>query len=519
MCALLLLALGGCAARGSAAHDPSTLVILEAGDAGSIEPLLTNQYYAFLYQNLIFDTLLGTGANYVPTPKLALRWESNPAGTVWTVHLRSGVRWSDGTPFSAADVVWTFDALIDPKTGSPYQGQYAFIKRVVAPDPRTVRFELSSPNATFVANALQSQWIMPAHVFAGIPHAQIRTTPFGEHPIGTGPYALVRWQHDQECLLRANPLWWGGTPRVRQIDVRVILDAQGATDAMLNGDADVDDGIGAEASERLRTDPGIVQVNIPDLYTRFMQINFHVRGLDDVTVRRAMLYGWDREGIARGLRHGTATVASSVIPAGLPPWHDDAVKPYPYDPARAAALLDRAGWARGADGVRAKNGVRLSFTVLMPQGPLDNDIAAEFQADMRQIGIAIAPRLIDYATFIQETNASKFDLAWTGWGGAPDPDQLTLLDSKQIPPTGNNYGYFRDPAVDRDVEAGLLTNDPVKRRRYYDDMQERNAQNIPVLFGNNENYLAAYRKRVHVAGPLMPGLYFYTNVTDWTLDP
>ncbi len=468
---------------------------------------------------MIFDTLLGSGADYKPTPNLALSWNSDATGKTWTVHLRKGVRWSDGAPFTAADVVWTFDALIDPATGSPYNGQYTFIRHVVALDPFTVRFQLESPNATFVENALQSRWIMPEHSFRGIPHAQIKNSAFGEHPIGTGAYVLERWNHDQEAVFGTNRYWWGGTQTVRTIDIRVVLQDQGRTDAMLGGAADLDDRIGADAAQRLANVPGIHVIDIPDLYTRFINVNLHTPGLNDVVVRRAMMYGWDRAAVAAGLRHSHATIANGVEPEAIRYWHDDGLKPYPYDPARANALLDGAGWKRSADGVRAKNGVPLAFELLIPNSLLSNDIAAGFSADMNDIGIAISVHVLDYATFIEQANASKFQLAYSGWGGQPDPDMLTLLDSKQMPPVGNNVGFYSNPAVDRDLEAGLVTLDPARRKQYYDDMQVRTARDVPELFATNEFALTAYRDRVHVTGPILPGLYLFSNVAKWRLDP
>ncbi|HEY4442209.1 MAG TPA: ABC transporter substrate-binding protein [Candidatus Elarobacter sp.] len=519
VCALLCVALAGCTARAAVRHEPGTLVVLELGDAGSVNPLLTSQYYSFLYQNLIFDTLLGTGEDYKPVPELGTSWSSNRAGTDWIIHLRHGVRWSDGQPFDASDVVWTFEALTDPKTGSPYQGQDAFIKRVTALDPYTVRIQLSEPNATFVNVGLQSVWIMPKHVFAGIPHSQIRQTNFGEHPVGTGTYVLAHWDHDQEAVLTANPHWWGGTPSVRKIDFRIILQEQGRTDAMLDGAADIDDGIGADTALRLRGVAGLHQIDIPDLFTRFVQINFHTPGLNDRAVRQAMMYGWDREAVSRGLRHGFSTVASSIVPTALRYWHDDAVKPYPFDPARAGALLDGAGWRRGADGIRAKGRVRLAFAITLPYTPLGNDTAAAFQSDMRAIGIEISVRLLDYSTFIDQTNNSNYQLAFTGWGGSPDPDQFTLLDSKQIPPNGNNTGFYSNPAVDRDVEQGLKELDPGKRRAYYNDMQVQIARDLPALFLSNEFYQVAIGDRVHHTGPTLPGISYFVDVAHWRLDP
>lgn len=510
-------ALSACVA--AARSDPSTLVILEAGDASNVNPLLTNQYYAFTYQSLIFDFLVGTGKDYRPIPQLATSWTPIAGGKSWIVKLRHGVRWSDGAPFTAADVVFTMNALLDPKTGSPYQGQDAYVKRVVALDPYTVRFDLAGVNATFMANVLQSEWIVPEHVLAKIPHAQLRTSGFGEHPIGTGRYKLVRWNHDQEMLLEANPLWWGGAIAVKRLDFRIVANNETRYDAMLQGTADVDDAIGPTDYERFGKLTGMKRMNILDLFSRFIQINLRKPGLDEIAVRQAMLYGWDRTAFASGLLHGAGTVASSIWPTGMDYWHDFAIAPYPYDPRKAAALLDGAGWRPGPDGIRRRGAHRLAFSLSLPNGASAPDIAADFQADMATIGIAITVHMVDYATFIEETNESKYDLALTGWGGDPDPDEQTLLDSHQVPPNGNNTGYYKNPAVDRDLEEAARVIDPAKRKALYDRVQAITAHDVPVLFATNEFYRVAYRSRVHPVGPLLPDTNFFNDVQSWGLDP
>jgi len=458
-------------------------------------------------------------------PDAATSWRSTPDGLHWTVDLRHDLRFSDGVPLTSKDVVFTWQAALDPATGYPYRGQFFYIKKVTAEGPYRVRFDLSSRNALFVLGALNVP-ILPEHILGRIPHARIRATDFGERPVGSGPYVLESWKHDENLTFVPNPHWFGGTPTVKRMIFQIVLNDQARTDAMEQGVADVDDAIPPSAYQILQADDksgraNVLLLHIPDLYTIFIQINFHRPGLGDLAVRRAMMYGWDRKAMVDGYFRGDEQLATSITPAGLRRWYDPNVMQYPYDPARANALLDAAGYRRGPDGVRRKGGVRLAYTLdLQGNGGAGQDFGAEFQADMKAIGIAISIRTLDYATWVERTNAGEYALAYGGWGGTPDPDELTFLGCDQASPIGNNMSYYCDPRMDRVLEAGLKTLNYAKRRALYDRMQQIYAEDVPDLYLYYDYYRAAVSRRVHFdVKTALPGQYLWRDVQHWQLGP
>jgi peptide/nickel transport system substrate-binding protein len=514
------LALGGCSASGKTHRDPNTLVVMELGDADILSPLYSANYYATLYEGFVFDGLVAVGDNFTDAPDLATSWKGSADGKHWKVELRHGVRWSDGKPFTSKDVVYTWNVMLDPATAFPYRGQFAFVTSVKADGPYRVTFDLNAQNALFVSQALGA-YILPEHVLGSVPHAQMRQSNFGEQPVGTGAYVLKEWRHDEQLTFERNPYWWGGAQSLPRIVVRAVINDQARIDAMEEGSADVDDGMGPSGYSILKQDRANLRLlHIPDLFIQFVYINFKRPGLSDLNVRRAMMYGWDRAGIANGFMRRDADVATSLVPDGLKLWYDPNVRKYPYDPARARRILDAAGYRLGRDGVRAKGPVRLSYVLSLPGSGTGStqDFAAEFQADMREIGIAIDIRSIDYATFLGETAVGKYDLADSGWGGVPDPDQETLLDSNQFPPNGNNEMFYSNPRVDRDLRTGISTIGYRKRKPYYDDLQRIVAEDVPFLYYVDLYYRTALSPRVILSrGGILPDTYLFRDVAHWRL--
>ena len=516
----LCVALAACASASAAPkHDPSTLVVVYGSDANTMNPLFANNEPSFLFYGLIFDGLTAPGPKYATIPWLATSWKSTSDHLHWDVELRHGVTWSDGKPFDSRDVVFTWKTMQDPKTAYAYAGQFAYVKSVTAVGSYRVRFDLSHANVLFVSGALVAP-ILPEHILGKVPAAQQRLSSFGQHPIGTGPYVLASWHHDDTVSFARNPHWWHGPAKIPKIEFRIVLDNDARVDAMADGSADLAVSMAPADYRTLRgLAPQLTYYHVPDLYTRFIMSNDTVPGLRDVAVRRAMMFGWDRTAVAKGLYHGDVLVNDSLVPWALASWHDAKIAQYPYDVARARAILDAAGWRVGPDGIRRRGNVRLDFTLKNSTGDSTlSDVCVAFQADMRAIGIAIDIQQLDYATFIDQTSFMHYQLALTAWGGTTDPDEYTFLDSSQIVPVGNNEMGYRNARVDRDLGAGLRSFDVRKRRAIYDDYQRVTSQTLPVLWGYDEKFSAAYSDRVRISrGAALPDLLFWWNVSDWSL--
>ncbi len=512
------VALAACSTA-AAGRPADTLVVVYGADANTLNPLYANNEPSFLFYGLIFDGLSNNGPNYSYVPALARSWTSTSDHLHWEVELRRGVTWSDGAPFDSRDVIFTWKTMQDPKVGYPYAGQFTYVKSVAAQGRYRVRFDLSSPNVLFVGQSLAAP-ILPEHILGKIPPAQQRLSAFGQHPIGTGAYALESWQHDDTVVFARNPHWWHGPAKIPKIEFRIVLDNDARVDAMVDGSADLYASMAPADYRTLRSlAPHLMFYHVPDLYSRFIEVNDTLPGLDDVRVRRAMMYGWDRTAVADGLYHGDVLVNDAITAWALTAWHARDTTHYPYEPARARALLDAAGWHAGPDGVRRRGNMRLEFTLKNSTGDaVLADVCAAFQSDMRAIGIAITIQQLDYATFINQTSSMQYQLAMTGWGGVSDPDQFTFLDSSQTVPVGNNETGYRDKAVDRDLREGLKAFDYGRRRAIYDDLQRRVSSALPVLWGYDEKFSAAYSSRLHIdARESLPDLLFWWNVYDWTL--
>ena len=496
--------MSGCAGKKGLARDPDTLVVLENGDADTANPLYSTNYYSTVYENLIFDSLVNLDSEFRPIPDLATSWTTTPDGLHWTVKLRRGIRFSDGAPFSSKDVVWTWRAMLDPATAFPYRGQFAYVKDVVALGPYAARFDLSTTNALFVISALNAP-VLPEHILGKTPFGQQRQTGFGEHPVGTGPYVFKQWLHDEQATFERNAHYWDGSPLIPRVAFRIVLDDQARIDAMEAGDGDVNDGMNASSFEILKeAHTDLRLLHVPDLYSAFFFLNFSRPGIPDLAVRRAMMYGWDRKDELNGITRGDSQLATGIIPPALRTWYEPNVRLYPYDPNRARSLLDAAGYRLGRDGVRRRGGVRLAYTLNFPgsgQASTGMEIAATFQADMHAIGIGITVQQLDYATFLTQTQDGKYDIAISGWGGVPDPDQLTLLGCDQFPPAGNNDMHYCNRRIDKDVHLGLERSIRRGASSIYDDMQRQIADQVPVLYYESLFSRAAISPRVSLILP------------------
>ncbi len=517
----IVVGLGGCAAgSASTSVNAGTLVDLERADGATMNPLYAQTVQdGTVYATLLYDGLSRLGPDLAFHPDLAVSWRHSADGLHWDVDLRRGVRWSDGAPFTSKDVVFTYRIMRDPKTAFIGAGDLDYVMSVVADGPYRVHFTLAHASAKFV-DAVLGEYMLPAHVLGAVPADRQAYTTFGEHPIGTGPYMLKRWQHDSEALFERNPYYWDGPAKIARIDFRIIFNDQAEVDAMENGSADLISDLGYHQSLRLaKESPQIKLLQFPSLYVDTAEVNLHRPGLDDVVVRQAMMYGNDREAIVRGFLDGKGAVADNLVAAALTRWYNPNVQKYPYDPVKARAMLDAAGWKVGPDGVRRRGTTRLEFDVLVNQGSvLILDEVLAFCADMREIGIKLNARQLDFPSLVQRAYSGKFDLIEDERGGVLDPDWTTVLLSTARPPNGANTTGYNDPIVDYDLKQGLRELDYTKRRALYNQMQVQLAKTLPMLWQYSAYSRAAYtpRLRLDPKTTLQAPLIWY-NVADWKL--
>lgn len=418
---------------------------------------------------LIGDGLVDHDAAWNPVPRLAERWEWEDGGRALVFHLRKGVKFHDGIPLTSADVLFTYERAVNPKTRAVGRVEsFLPVERVDAPDDRTVRVVYRRP----FAPALQG-WempILPRHLYAGKDPEGLNLQ---RAPVGSGPFKFVSWESGRRILLAANTDYWGGRPYLDLFDFEIIPSQDTALQALLAGEVDF-----------ARLTPVQWQAHAGDAsferrftglrYTPFFMYDIAWRGdgsnpfFTDPRVRLAMTLALDREGYVRSVLRGLGEVRSSPFrPAALGREGDLPV--IPYDPARAAELLDQAGWRIDqASGLRRKNGSPFRFTMLIYGVSEDHlQFSQVAQEGLRRLGITMDITRLDWPTLLTRLRSGRFEAALTGIAPSPDPDSMyTPLHSSQID-GGQNYAAFRDSQVDAWLDEGRGTLDPARRREIY----------------------------------------------------
>ena len=210
-----------------------------------------------------------------------------------------------------------------------------------------MRFELKHPSAVFTLTALGDEFsILPEHVLGKVPHERLRTSDFGEHPVGSGPFKLARWQHDVDATFVPNPYAWR-KPHMSRFDVRTIFNDQSEIEAIANGSADlIDDMSSTQYRQLQRIAPDVVIMTFGSIYLDVTQPNLRRPGLDDVIVRRAMMYGQDNAAVIHGMMFDQVDVLDGLVPKALKHWYNPNVTKYRYDPGQGACAARRRRLAR-----------------------------------------------------------------------------------------------------------------------------------------------------------------------------
>jgi len=459
-----------------------TIIEASIGEPSTLLPVLASDSASSDINGLVYDGLLRYDKNLQLEGVMAEAWEISADNLTITFHLRQGVKWHDGAPFTSADVLFTYRMYIDPQVPTSYAEDFKQVAHAEAPDPYTFRVTYRQPYAP----ALES-WgaaIHPKHLLDGV---DVTKSPLGRAPIGTGPYRFIAWQPGEKLVLEANPDYYAGKPYLRRVVYRIIPDSSTQFLELQSGGLDFMGLTPIQYSTQTDTPAfrrGFNKYRYLAFGYTYLGYNLRKPLFKDVRVRQAIAHAVDKQELIDGVLLGLGRAATG--PYKPDTWvYNPNVRNYPFDPAAARALLESAGWHDAdGDGVREKGGQRLAFTIVTNQG---NDLRAKtaeiVQRRLKEIGCEVQIRVVEWATFLKEfIFPGNFDVTILGWTGGPEPDQYNIWHSSKTGPRELNFIHYQNAEVDDLLERGRRTFDQAERKRIYDRFQEILAEDQPYTF-------------------------------------
>ncbi len=492
--AATLLATACSRAASTSAPAGRTLVIAQLREPSSLNPLLIDGSVAENLGALAFSYLVAIDdrGRLVPDVATAVPTLANGGiardGRHLTYHLRHGVRWEDGEPLTARDVLFTYRAVMNPRNDVPTRLGFDQIASMAAPDPYTVRVTLKRPFAPFVTYFLEPENfpILPAHVLEKL--GELNSSAYNQHPVGSGPYRVVEWKRGDRLTLAANPTYWRGTPSFERIVVRFIANEETILTGLRSHELDASFDVSPASEELARSQLRDSVVGTYPIYG-FGALIFNTRSgvVSDARVRRAIVQAIDREGIVRKVSRGA--LSADRAPQGLFDWaYAPQVRQPGYDLQAASALLEAAGWTPDIHGERWRAGRQLQMDLAYDNSSaVARGAAVAIQDQVAHVGIDLRLKgytpilfhaLGEYGPLAGGRFALALDTVLTGY----DPETSWFFRCDQAPPAGSNYSRYCDPAADAAQNDALVTFDEGRRSADYRTVQTRVAADVPVAF-------------------------------------
>jgi len=492
---------------GTAAQGDKTLVIGMSEEPDTLNPYVSPLWVTQQILNGVMNSLLIYDRNLTLQPGLAESYVVSDDGLTYTFKLRQGVKWHDGQPFTAQDVVATWKVIMDPKSGSIDQSGWSKIVSMDTPDDHTVVMKTSEVYAPFLSFVAGTWRISPKHLIdKGVDSFK---QEFGRNPIGTGPFKLVKWEAGQYMLLEKNTDYFGGSPKLDRIQIKFIPDTNTLLVQLRTGEVQMTDATAAteyEAVTQLPNNKVILTDGNSWSHIDLQNIDF----LMDKRVRQALDYATPRDLIVEELLNGLATVAvGDQSPAT--PYLNPNLKPRPYDLDKAAELLKEAGFTKNAAGILEKGGKPLKIEHWIGNGFQQVRLVQQVVvASWRKLGVYVETTEQDPAIWATASGmfykkamtAGEYD-----WANLIDPDNMFYWHSSYIPKEpggiGGNYPavfnlYEKQALIDQLTADANRTIDPEKRKQVYWDIQDVLHEEVPVIF-------LYWSKRIYVTPKNMTG--------------
>lgn len=489
----LATGLGACGGSSPPVSPPTTLVIAQGGDPGALNPAVTTSGNTHPVTDQIFNGLVGLDADLNPVPELAERWQIEDDGRAYRFTLRSGVKWHDGTPFTSADVKFTFEnALLKyhSRTRAALEG---LLLAVETPDDRTAVFRLKRPYSPLLQRLdVVEASIIPRHQYDG---QDLLTGEPTRHPIGTGPFRFVSYAPGNNLVLERNPDYFRtGMPGVDRLVFKIFPNPSMSIAALENGEVDYVGSVPGADAERLRKNPGIAVVagtggSGGSICEDVLIPNVTRQPFNDLRVRRAFVHAIDKRFIVDRVYFGQGTPATGPISHLLSWAYTTETRQYPHDPGATRRLLDEAGWKAGKGGER--------FAITFTHAQNQQRLAQALRQQLGGVGITLNLQTLDFNAAVDQVFVKKtFDLGFASFCNGADPDigvRRVYVSSNIGPfPFSNGAGY-RNPRIDQLFDLGSEPVDRDARRRHYVEIQQILADEVPYFWLIDSEGLRAHR--------------------------
>jgi len=492
LAAFFILALLNCARKEQKTVSPSleqekpaygdTIIEGSIGDAKRLIPMLASDSASGAVSGLIFNGLVKYDKDINIIGDLAEKWEVSGDGLTITFHLREGVKWHDGEEFTAEDVLFTYEKLIDEKVATPYSGDFLLVKKAEVLDKYTFRVSYKEPFAPALIS--WGMGIIPKHL---LEKEDLNTTKFNREPIGTGPYRFKEWRAGERIVMTAFEDYFEGRPYIDRVIYRVIPDEATMFLSLKAGDIDYMGLTPIQYSRQTNTSyfiDNFQKFRYPSFSFTYLGFNLLDEKFKDKRIRQALAYGIDKENIIKGILLGLGKVATGPNPPTSWAYNPD-VKTYSYDPEKARELLKTCGWEdTNGDSFLDKEGKIFQFTLITNQGNVQRKKCAEMiQHDLSKIGIKVDIRILEWQTFLHEfVDKKRFEALILGWNLSRDPDLYDIFYSSKTREGEFNFVSYENPEVDRLLIEGRHNFDQEKRREIYQEIHAMIAEDLPYIF-------------------------------------
>ncbi len=528
----LLAALPGCiggeAGRGSNCADCGTIVIAATGEPAAILPPLANETLGRDIGDLIYERLADLAPGGAPVdssafrPRLAARWERVDSVT-WRFHLRPGARWHDGVPVTADDVVFSFDAYADSALDAAARPYIAGRIAAVAEDSATVRLQFAEPSAEQFYDATYHVRILPRHVWGPVPRAAWAADTTLAHLVGSGPYRLQSWRHEQSLTLVADTAA-PARPAIRRVVWRFAPDPDATLNLILAHEADILEQVGApDRVGRVAADTAYRVQAYPAAVFGFLAFRMADSSamphpvLGDLSVRRALAMAADRAGLARSILGPTTRIVNGPMSQLL--WiGSDSIRGIAFDTAAAARVLDSAGWVRPAgSGVRVHGGRALRFDIMVPAtSSTRRNLAIALQEAWRRLGADVTVTAVDGPVFQERLTGGRFD----SYIGAylDEPSARGLVDQWTRSGWGAlNYGHYGNVTFDSLLARAAREPGRAGGAALYREAMDTINADAPAIFLYALTNTAAVHRRLR--NVTIDPFSWLATLPTWTIDP